>query len=138
MSTLSIQMNALKAAIVAMYPNRIVTRDLYDFAQRAEADLLKGIYTVISQTESNYTNTRGREAYYGTHKIGLLGQIKLSEDSTPSAVEDAEGTMIDEIKALMRSRTLEVNSLQLIAWRQSGQLEVPYGWVAFELSMQAD
>lgn len=134
-SALTVQMNALKNALAAMVPLRVVTRDLADFAERADADLLKGIYTVVAREEAYYTHTMGREAHYGTLSIGLLGQIRVSEDAVPSAVEDAEGAMIDEIKALMRSRTLAVNSLQLVKTRQSGQLEHPYGWVAFDLTM---
>jgi len=137
-STATVQTKALQAALVAMYPARVVTRDLLDFALRDEADLLKGIYTVVGRKESDYSHTMGREAYYGRRMIGLLGQIKVAEGDTPSAVEDAEGVMIDEIKALMRSRTLQINSLQLVECRQSGQLEYPYGWVAFDLTMQGD
>jgi len=137
-STQTVQMKALAAVLAVMYPERIVTRDLFDFAQRDEVDLLKGIYTVVARNEDGYSHTRGREAYYGKQRIGLVGQIKVAEGSTPSVVEDAEGVMIDEIKALMRARTLEVNSLQLVACRQSAQLEYPYGWVAFDLTMQGD
>jgi len=139
-STPTVQAKALVAALAAMYPDRVVTRDLLDFADRPEEDLVKGIYTVVGRREEGYTNTRGREAYYGTRRIGLLGQIKVVESSppTPSVAEDAEGVMIDEVKALMRNRTLEVNTLKLVACTQSGQLEYPYGWVAFDLTMQAD
>lgn len=135
MSTLSVQMNALRDALAAMYPTRMVTRDLLDFAQRDDTELLAGIYTVVARNEGDYSHTMGREAYYGTLKIGVLGQIRVAENLTPSAVEDAEGLMIDEIKALVRSRTVAINSLQLVALRQSGQLEHPYGWVAFEMTM---
>lgn len=139
-STLTVQMKALQAALAAMFPLRVVTRDLLDFSERLEADLFKGIYTVVSRDEGGYSHTMGREAFYGIRRIGLVGQIKVAESSPPkpSDAEDAEGVMIDEIKALMRSRTLQVNSLQLVRCRQSGQQEYPYGWVAFDLTMQGD
>lgn len=135
MSALSVQMNALAAALAAMYPTRVVTRDLLDFAERADADLLSGVYTVVARKEGDYTHTMGREAHYGELMIGLLGQIRVAEDAAHSAVEDAEGVMIGEIKALVRSRTLAINSLRLVACRMSGQLEHPYGWVAFDMTM---
>jgi hypothetical protein len=131
-------MNALKAEMAAMFPARVVTRDLQDFPQRSAADREKGIYTLVSRSEDSYTHTIGREASDGNHKIGLLGQIEVAENAPPSAVEDAEGMMIDEVKALMRSRTQLTNSLRLIGFRQSGQLEAPWGWVAFDLVMQGD
>jgi len=139
-STSTVQVKALQTVLAVMYPDRVISRDLLDFADRPDQDLFKGIYTVVARREDGYTNTRGREAYYGTRRIGLLGQIKVAESSppTPSVAEDAEGVMIDEIKAMMRSRTLETNSLKLVACTQSGQLEYPYGWVAFELTMQGD
>jgi hypothetical protein len=138
MSTLSIAMEAIKAALAAKYPARVVTRDLLDFAQRAEADLTAGIYTVVSKDENDYTHTLGREASDGKHQIGLLCQIKVAEGLPPSAAEDAEGVMIDEIKAFLRSRTLLTNTLRATGFRQSRQLESPYGWVAFDLVRQGD
>ncbi len=138
MSELSVHMNALKDALAARYPARVVTRDLKDGPQRSDAELTAGIYTVVSRGEDGYTNTMGREASDGNHKIGLLGQLKLAENTSPSAVEDAEGVMVDEIKALLRSRTPLTNSLRAIGFRQSGQIEAPYGWVAFDLVMQGD
>jgi len=137
-STQTVKMKALQAVLAAMYPDRVVTRDLLDFADRPEEDLLKGIYTVVARKEDGYSHTMGREAYYGTQFIGLVGQIKVEDGSTPSVVEDAEGVMIDEIKTLMRSRSMQVNSLLLVACRQSGQIEYPYGWVAFDVTMMGD
>lgn len=137
-STLTVQMKALAAVLLAMYPTRIVSRELKDFTERGDDLLVQGVYTVVARSEGDYSHTMGREAHYGTLKIGLLGQIKVAEGSPMYAVEDAEGVLIDEIKALMRSRTLAINSLKLVATRQSGQLEYPYGWVAFDLTMQGD
>lgn len=137
-STLTVDMKALAAVLAARHPTTcVVTRDFYDFAQRADADLVKGIYTVMAGHEGRYSNNRGREAAYGTRNIAILGQIKLDEDSLPSACEDAEGTMIDEIKALCRNRTTDIDSLLLVSCKQSRQIEHPYAWVAFELTMQS-
>ena len=96
-SDLTIQMEVVKAGLAARVPARIVTRDLLDFANRKPADLTAGIYTVLSSDEGGYSNNMGREAAYGRHNIMILGQFKLAETVVPSAVEDAEGVMIDEI-----------------------------------------
>lgn len=138
MSSLSIKMNALAAELAARYPARVVTRDLHDFAQRPDADLVKGVYTLVSRGEDGYTHTMGREASDGNHKIGLLGQFRVAHDALPSAVEDAEGVMVDEVKALLRSRTPLISTVRATGFRQSGQLEAPNGWVAFDLVMQGD
>jgi len=135
MSDLSTQMNIVKVALAAMFPLRIVTRDLLDFSMRKQSELKSGIYTVLSSDEGGYSNNMGREAAYGRHNIMILGQLKLAENVAPHEVEDAEGVMIDEIKALMRNVPAGINALILKRWRQSQQMESPFGWVMFELEM---
>ena len=45
--------------------------------------------------------------------------------------------MIDEIKAFTRALPPQLGSLTLTGWRQSQQLEHPYGWAAFDLTLRA-
>lgn len=136
MSALSTRMNAIQAALAAMVPARIVTRSLKDFASRPLSELKEGIYTVLSASEGGYSHYLGGMTRDGEHRVLVVGQIAVAETSEPSATEDAEGTMIDEIKAFTRALPPELGSLTLTDWRQSQQLDHPYGWVTFDMTLR--
>jgi hypothetical protein len=103
MSTLTLKMQSLAAALATHYPQRIVTRDWEDSSQRNDSDLTRGIYTLISKSETDYADYPGREAQLGTLQFVLIAQIKVAEASGASTVEDAESDLIDEIKAFVSS-----------------------------------
>lgn len=134
MSTLSDRMNALQAALAAAYPARVVTRNFVDFAQRGDDDLIQGVYTLISRSEGDYARYTDDSIADGTHQIWIVGQTRVAENAEPSAVEDAEGVMIDEIKAFLNVLPPALGSLQLNGWRQSEQMDYPYAGVAFEFT----
>lgn len=131
--TLSGRLIAVLAALSAAVPARVVTRDLKDFADRAPADLAAGVFTLVSLGESGYRNLNGREAMDGKHRMLLVGQIEMGEDAAPSAIEDAELAMVEDVKAFVRNLPAELCSLVMTGFRQSGQLEAPYGWASIDL-----
>jgi len=135
-SALSIRMNAIKSTLAGMYPSRIVTRDLKDFAARPLLELKRGIYTVLSASEGNYSHYLGGMTRDGEHRVLVVAQLAVAETALPSETEDAEGVMIDEIKAFTRNLPPELGSLTLTSWRQSQQLDHPYGWVAFDMTLK--
>lgn len=133
MSTLTARMELIKSTLATALPLRVVTRDLMDFSERADSDLVKGVYTLLSNGEGNYKNYSGREAMDGAQRLFLVGQFRLDEDATGSAIEDAELTMVDEIKAMLRTRPPALAQLYMTGFRQSKQLDKPYGWVSIDL-----
>ena len=133
MSDLSDRMALIKTQLAIALTARVVTRDLMDFAQRDNADLVKGVYTVVSKTEGGYKNYSGREGMDGTQNILLVGQFVLAEDVLPSVVEDAELAMVDEIKTFLRTRPAALAQLYMTGFRQSQQMDAPYGWVTIDL-----
>jgi hypothetical protein len=133
MSEIGDRMAAIKTALATALPARVITRDLMDFSQRDAADLTKGIYTLVSGGENGYQNLLMRQAMDGQAKMLLVGQIALDESAMPSDTENAELTMVDEIKAFLRTLPPALCRLQVTSFRQSQQLEHPYGWVAFDL-----
>lgn len=136
MSALSTTLDLLRATLAAHVPARVVSRDFVDFAQRPDADLLAGVYSLLSTGEGGYANFVGREAQLGTLNVMIIWQGKVGEDATPSACEDAEGVAVDEIKALCGSvLPAGIDGMVLISWRNSGQFEHPYCWVAFEMEI---
>ena len=130
MSEISTRMNLIKTLLAAALPLRIVTRDLLDFGQRY---CTAGVYTLVSNGEGGYENLNGREAMDGTQRILLVGQVQLGEDVAPSAIEDAELAMVDEIKALLRARTSQIIQLYMTGFRHSQQMDAPFGWVSIDL-----
>src|SRR3990167_426890 len=130
MSEISTRMALIKTLLAAALPLRIVTRDLLDFGQRTNTELTAGIYTLVSNGEGGYENLNGREAMDGTQRILLVGQVQLGEDVVPSAIEDAELAMVDEIKAFLRARPSTIVQLYMTGFRQSKQMDAPFGWVS--------
>lgn len=124
-------MNALKVALAAAMPTRVVTRDLLPFDMRPDADLLAGVLTVVSSREGRYANYRGREAQMGKLNVVVVGQLRLQESASPSEVEDAEFAFAEQVKGFLGG-ALPVGDVQLIETRFSGQMEAPYGWFAMD------
>lgn len=135
-NTLKEQMEALALALGSACPHRIVTRDYIDASQRNLSDLQAGVFTLISKSKAGYADYPGRVAQLGTRKLILLAQVAVNEGDPSSAVEDAEGDVIDEIEFFVSNRASALGDLLLRSNIQSGQLEVPFGWVVFELEWQ--
>jgi hypothetical protein len=138
MNSLTARMELLKSTMETMFPERVITRDHKDFASRDQADLKKGVYTLISRNETDFSNLLGRMATFGAKGIYILGVIQVEDDAAPHVAEDAEGDMIDEIKSLCRNLPSGVGDMTLQQLQQSAQIDYPYGWVLFELVTRED
>lgn len=138
MSTLSARMERIRAELAGLFPSRIVTRNLLDFASRSQSDLQAGIYTLVSASEGDYSHYLGGMTRDGEHRIVIVGQTLVSESSAPSAAEDAESDMIDDIKLFSRSLPPDIGSMLLVGWRQSQQMDHPYAWIACDAALRAD
>jgi hypothetical protein len=127
---------ALKAAMAAAMPARVITRDLRDFAEREEADLLAGVVTLVGAGEKDYVDLLGGAYDQGTVPFTVVGQVKIGEGTSPSAVEDAEDALMEEIKAFVINPGSDLlGGIRLLGWRQSGQLEHPYGWIGCDIEV---
>jgi len=135
MSTLGARMTLIRDLLAARLPHRVVTRSLRDFAERQPAELKRGVFSLISLGESDYANLRERAAMDGRHRMLLVGQIQIGEKTDPEAIEEAEFTMVEEIKDFARSLTPALACLEMKNFRQSGQIEHPYGWISVDLEM---
>lgn len=130
---LTLAMNALRDGLAAALPGRLVTRALVPIGLLTDDELAAGVVSVVCMGEKDYANYRGREADLGTLQVVIVGRLKVAEDDPPSAVEDDEFTLAGEIKAfLARPLPEPVRQALTTGFRQSGQLEHPYGWVAFD------
>lgn len=137
MSVLGERMDLIVATLEARVPLRIVTRSLQDFSQRQPAQLKRGVYTLVSQGEAGYRNLLGRAARDGRHHLLLVGQIQLGEKVGTEDIEDAEFEMVEEIKAFCRALPAPLACLEMTGFRQSGQVDAPYGWIAVDMEMES-
>ncbi|HLP97489.1 MAG TPA: hypothetical protein VK149_03490 [Sideroxyarcus sp.] len=136
MSDLGDRMNTIKTLLATAYSTRIVTRDFMPPENRDRADLLKGIYTILSSDEGGYPNYRGREGMDGRQNLIIIGQFELEAATLKSGgthlIDDAEFAMVDEIKSFLRTRPPVIAQLFMKGFRQSRQLDAPYGWVVID------
>ena len=130
-------MEAIGSSLAASCPGRFVSRDFEPLAQRTAEELEAGIVAVAALGESGFANYRGREADLGTLRVVIVGQIKVAEGSRPHVLEDAEFALAEQIKTWLGTPMLApVRQCVARSYRQSGQLEHPYGWVAFECEVR--
>lgn len=125
----------LEAQLAIAAPDRIVTRLYQPRGHHHDKDLKTGIFTIVSRGVLGYTNTVGRMASYGRHQVLITGQLMLppsdGNEANGQQVEDAEFTMLEQLRTLARSPLPEsIGGLALLEFGQSGQLEAPYGWIA--------
>ena len=126
-------MNAIKSQLQAAAPSRVVTREWLAHDDRDEADLKKGLFTIMASVENDYATYLGRHAQLGKQRVFIVGQILLPEHATGEQVEDAEFGLIDDLKAFAQSSlSTPIDGLYLLSVQNSSQLERPWGWVSSE------
>lgn len=123
----------LAAHLAAALPLRIVTRSLKDPANHSADDLAAGVLTLIALGEGNYPNLNGRIGLDGRGKAALIGHVKVGEKDEPLAVEQAEMALYEDVLGALRTGAGLLRCLDINDFRQSGQIEHPYGWIAIEL-----
>lgn len=114
-------LTAIQTALAAAAPARTVTRSLKDFGDRAAAELQAGVLTLLSR------GARNEE----TLDLLLVGQIELAESATGEEIEEAELSLLDDVRrfaARVEGVIVTIRSYQL-----SQQLERPYGWIALQV-----
>jgi hypothetical protein len=137
LNTLTRGMEAIKDALKAMLPGRVITRSLKPFDQRSNTELAAGVVTIMCGGESDFAEYIGREADLGEMDVKFIGQVLVAANSDPVAVEDAEGQLIDEVKAFCAYLVPEtIDQVRLESWRTSQQLDHPYGWVVFDMKIR--
>lgn len=140
MGELSTAMQTLAAALAAALPGRIVRRGFVPYPQLQRDELLAGTVYVLATGEQDYANYRGREADLGTLRVVIVGQLVVDEaamapgagpEAISAAVQDAEFALAEEVKGFL-ANPAGLRQCLATGFEQSGQMEAPFGWVAFE------
>lgn len=130
MSERDARLELFRAALETGLPQRIVTRDYRHISLRDDADLEAGILSLVSLGEDRYQNLRNRLGDDACRNVLLIAQLRIAADENPLAVEQAELELFEEVLAVLRAGTGLLRSVDLREFRQSGQLDHPYGgWV---------
>lgn len=127
MSVIGTILNSAKAALATAAPARVITRSYQDFAERDQADLTAGVYTLMNKGQTEMVR------YQDHLQVLLVGQVLVAEDAAGETLEEAELAMVDEVRRFTEGA--QGARITITGWRQSQQLERPYGWVAFDLDV---
>lgn len=131
------KLEALKTSLAAFMPTRHVGRALVVPEMETAERLTAGVVCLVSQKGGNFANRLGREAQQGTISAFLVGFLQVAEGTTSDAIERAELALLREFLAWMAAGGIAgVDSVLPIDWKQSAQLEHPFGWVVLELKVK--
>lgn len=141
-------MNTISTQLKALAPGRVVDRTYIPFADRPEADLAKGVFTVLAGGIVRYPadwcdSAIDADAFPNAtalpvFRFRVLGQGYVGESGDGPAVEAFEFGLIADLEklanALVKDSTLaghiELVRVVLKGIDQSNQLERPYCWAA--------
>lgn len=127
-------MDAIEASLAAAMPERYVQRNLADWSTAPKEQLEAGLVCLVSGGGGGFANYRGREGDLGHMNVYLAGFVKVAESSTSADVERAELELLGDL--LTWVNTTGVPGLDVVEpgdWKQSKQLERPYGWLVLDL-----
>lgn len=132
-------LEAIRTSLAARLPLRVVQRSLVlDPVNHDPDELAKGVLCLVGAGGGNFANYRGREGQLGHVALDVVGFVKVPDGSDGLAVEQAELAMLHDVLDWLRDTGLPrpFDSALPKDWRQSGQIETPYGWVVIHLDVR--
>ncbi|MCO5110012.1 MAG: hypothetical protein M9929_04095 [Burkholderiaceae bacterium] len=132
-------LEGIRASMAAKLPLRVVQRDLVlDPPNHDPAELEKGVICLVSGGGGRFANYRGREGQLGHVSLGVVGFVKVADDAPVGAVEAAELSLLHDVLDWVRDTGMPrpFDSALPKDWRQSRQLEHPYGWIVLDLDVR--
>lgn len=131
---------AIVTALQAVNPARLVTRSYADFANRDQALLLAGLWTVqpggitgypYEVSDGGFATDSLRASEHGRLLVRITGQLLLPGEPTGLQIDDAEFDLVHELERLADAAIEHplLAALQLNDVRMSAQIENPYAWV---------
>lgn len=133
-------MEALKDALALSAATRVVQRGMVlDPANIKDGDLTSGVLCVVGQGGGNFWNYQGREGDGGDLDVTVVGFVQVSEKAETVALEQAEFALVEDVLTFCRGigiASAPIDAVVPIEWRQSGQLEHPFGWITMKLKVR--
>ena len=131
-------LETIKTSLAAQLPLRVVSRSLLlDPMSADEADLRKGVLCLVNGGGGKWANYLGREGQLGQANLSIVGFVLVDEASAPVDVERAELALLDDVLGWCANPGA-VSPVQTAPqeFRQSHQLEQPYGWFVLTLDVR--
>ena len=131
-------MERLTTQLAAAVPANTVTRTYREFTQFTDAELVTGVYTVISGGVRGYGYEATPQFFDGPDQTALgqfhfsiVGQTRVSETATGEQIEAAEFALFAPLEAFADAGINDdtLKDLLLLDATFSQQLEAPYCWV---------
>lgn len=138
-------LDAIAAALLAINPQRVVTRHWRDFADQPEELMRKGVWIARCEgvsgysyeaSDGNFATDGLRATEHGRMAIILIGQLLLplnADGSNPTGaqIDAAEFALVHELEQLADDaiETDTLMALKLCDVRLSQQADSPYAWV---------
>ena len=133
-------MTALTAGLALSAASRKVQRGMVlDPANIKDGDLTKGVLCVVAQGGGNFWNYQGREGDGGDLDVTVVGFVQVLDKAETVVLEQAEFALIEDVLTFCKSigiASTPIDAVVPIDWRQSGQLEHPFGWVTMKLKVR--
>jgi len=125
---------AAKASLAAMYPARHVERGLIDPAAIGDARLYDGVFSVVAEGTSDWTEYTGREGQFGTLRFAVVGYVRVADDASTEDVEDAECDLEADLLAWCQAtKAAPLDAVYPKDCTYSRGLEAPVGWIVMLL-----
>lgn len=127
-------MAAAKLSLQAACPTRVVLRGMQDPAALGDAALAQGVLSLVADGTDGWVEFTGREGEYGRLSFAIVGHLRVADDATPEALDQAEAALEGELLAWCQQ--IKPAPLDAVYPRRafySKGLERPYGWIVMEL-----
>lgn len=136
---LDVALDAIRDLMAAALPHRVVQRSLVrDPITHDEDEMLKGVICLVNGGGGRFANYRGREAQLGHASLGVVGFVRVDEALPGEAVEKAELALLQDVLDWLKSpgAPRPFDTAAPGDWRQSRQLEFPFGWIVLEVDVK--
>jgi len=136
MSDINDRMDLMVSIFAGLFPDRSADRNYVDIHSADMDDLGCGTFSFMFKAESGYRNELHRKADTSTQKFIVIARRYLEQQCDGEDVEQEELSMIEEMKAFIRSGLpSELYNLSLVEAISSAQAQTPLAWVVFELEI---
>lgn len=128
------RLNNIVIRLEALAPAANISRDYTKFNNRDKYTINEQVFCVVSGGFPKF-GSLPMPAEDQQHKFMILGQVKLYEKESGTALEDAEFDLLNVVKTLVQADFWDDESscIELLKVNQSQQQDHPYGWIVCEL-----
>lgn len=123
-------LDLIKDRLALALPDRIVTRSFIDHKRHRNAELERGIVTLLMRKRHKH------ESWSTTLELTLVGQLhNPAREALPEETENLELELESQLLAFCNNPGDGIPRISVSSSVTSSQLEHPYGWVVMEISV---